>query len=167
MVLVAAIADTHLPRGARRLPAECVERLAAADLILHAGDLVSVEFFADLQALGPPVAAVSGNMDEPALKTSLPTERVVEVGGARIGMVHIGGPATGREERLARRFRGCGAIVYGHTHLPQVERRDGVWILNPGSPTERRRAPRHTMLELRLSAEEIVPVLVELRRDRP
>ena len=162
MALVAVIADTHLPRASRRLPAACIERLKAADLILHAGDLVSAEFLDDLQVLGPPVEAVWGNMDEPALKTSLPKERVVEVAGARIGMVHIGGPAAGREERLVRRFPGCEAVVYGHTHVPQVERRDDVWILNPGSPTERRRAPGHSMLELRVSAGEIVPTLVEL-----
>jgi putative phosphoesterase len=165
MTLVAVIADTHLPRGARRLPDDCVERLAPADLILHAGDLVSVGFLADLEALGPPVAAVSGNMDEPALKTSLPKERIVEVAGTRIGLVHVAGPAAAREERLVRRFPGCDAIVYGHTHLPQVERRNGVWILNPGSPTERRRAPQHTMLELSVSAGEIVPALVELPAD--
>ena len=78
-------------------------------------------------------------MDEPALKAVLPKERVVEAAGARIGMVHIPGPRAGREERLLERFPGCDAVVYGHTHVPQVERHGAVWILNPGSPTERRR----------------------------
>src|SRR5438270_521691 len=89
-------------------------------------------------------------MDEPALRESLPKERVVEVAGARIGVVHIPGPAAGREARLAARFPGCGAVVYGHTHIPQVARvgSAGVWILNPGSPTERRRGPVHSMLVL-------------------
>jgi len=159
---IAVVSDTHLPKGARVLPAECVELLRAADLILHAGDLVSVSFLEELRALGPPVEAVYGNVDEPVLRSLLPKERIVEIGTARIGMVHIPGPRAGREERLRARFSGCGAVVYGHTHLPQVERVDGVWILNPGSPTERRKAPARTMLELSVEAGEIAPVLVEL-----
>ena len=77
-------------------------------------------------------------------------------------MVHVPGPRAGREARLAARFPGCGAVVYGHTHLPQVERRDGVWILNPGSPTERRRGPFHSMLVLDVRAGRIRPELVRL-----
>ena len=92
MATVAAISDTHLPRGARRLPEDCLERLSAADLILHAGDLTSVAFFQELQNLGPPVEAVYGNVDEPALRELLPEERVVEVAGARIGLRHIPDP---------------------------------------------------------------------------
>ena len=161
-MLAAVISDTHLPRGARRLPEACRERLQAADLILHAGDLVAASFLAELRALGPPVQAVYGNMDEPAVKAALPKELVVEVGEARIGMVHIPGPAAGREARLVGRFPGCDAVVYGHTHVPQVERFEGVWILNPGSPTERRRAPTHTMLELRVTGRDVVPELLQL-----
>ena len=159
-MLVAAISDTHLPRGARRLPEVCLERLRGADLILHAGDFVAVSVLEELRALGPPVHAVYGNVDEPALRELLPRELVVEAAGARIGMVHVPGPRAAREERLRRRFPGCGAVVYGHTHLPQLERHDGVWILNPGSPTERRRAPGHTMLVLEIRAGEIRPELV-------
>lgn len=161
-MLVAAIADTHLPRGARTLPEECVRRLRAADLILHAGDVVSTGFLDELRALGPPVRAVFGNMDEPALKQALPKELVVEAGAARIGIVHIPGPAAGREGRLLGRFPGCDAVLYGHTHVPQVVRVEGVWILNPGSPTERRRAPAHTMLELRFEGGALTPQLVVL-----
>lgn len=89
MATVAVIADTHLPRGSRRLPEECLARLAAADLILHAGDFVSVAFLEELRGLGPPVRVVHGNMDEAALRETLPRERVVEVAGTRIGMVHV------------------------------------------------------------------------------
>jgi hypothetical protein len=159
-VLVAAISDTHMPRGARRLPEACVERLRAADLILHAGDLSTLEVLEELRALGPPVHAVYGNADGPAVRELLPKELVVEAGGIRIGMAHVPGPAAGHEERLVRRFPGCDAVVYGHTHLPEVERHDGVWILNPGSPTERRRAPAHTMLVLEIDAGDIRPELV-------
>ena len=161
-MLVAVIADTHLPRGARRLPEACLERLRAADLVLHAGDFVSVDFLAELESLGPPLVGVHGNMDEPAVMETLPRERVVEVDGAWIGMVHIPGPRYGREERLMARFPRCDAVVYGHTHVPQVDRVGDVWILNPGSPTERRRAPRHSMLMLRVFRGEIEPELIPI-----
>jgi uncharacterized protein len=161
---IAVISDTHLPRGTRALPADCIERLRAADLILHGGDIVGEAFLEELLALGPPVEAVYGNMDEPALKALLPKERIVEAGEARIGMVHIPGPRAGRQARLLARFPGCDAIVYGHTHVPEAERHNGVWILNPGSPTERRSAPVRTMLELVVTARNLAPTLVSLGR---
>jgi uncharacterized protein len=161
-VLVAVISDTHLPRGSRALPEECVRRCAAADLILHGGDHSSLASLEELRALGPPVQAVYGNADEQAVREQLPKELVVEAGGARIGIVHIPGPRVGREARLAARFPGCDAVVYGHTHVPQVERHDGVWILNPGSPTERRSSPGWSMLELRVRRGRIEPQLVQL-----
>jgi putative phosphoesterase len=159
---VALVSDTHLPRGARRLPEACVERLRAAELIVHCGDFWAVSVLRDLEALGPPVRAVHGNADEPALCELLPRELVVEVGDARIGLVHDPGPAAGREERLHRRFPGCAAVAFGHTHLPLVERYRDVWLLNPGSPTERRRGPFHSLLVLEIAAGEIRPELVRL-----
>jgi uncharacterized protein len=161
-VRVAAIADTHLPRGARRLPDACLELLAAADLILHAGDISTRAVLEELRGLGPPVHAVHGNADEPALRALLPKELVVEAGGARIGLLHIPGPAAGRAERLAARFPGCAAVVFGHTHLPVVERHDSTWLLNPGSPTERRRGPFHSLIRLEIDAGEVQPELVRL-----
>jgi putative phosphoesterase len=166
-VRIAALSDTHLPRGARRLPEACLERLRDADLILHGGDFSALSVLEELRALGPPVQAVYGNADEPALRELLPKELVVEAGGARIGMTHIPGPAAGREERLLRRFPGCGAVLFGHTHVPLVERHGGdeggaVWLLNPGSPTERRRAPFHSMLLLEIAGGEIRPELLRL-----
>ena len=137
--------------------------LRDADLILHAGDLSATFALEELRALGPPVQAVYGNADEPALRAALPEELVVDVEEARIGIVHIPGPAAGREERLLRRFPGCDAVVFGHTHLPVVERHGGVWLLNPGSPTERRRGPFRSFLLLRVTGRWIRPELVELR----
>jgi uncharacterized protein len=127
-----------------------VRELERADLILHAGDVVAASVLRELEAFAP-VEAVFGNMDEPALQAELPERRVVETEGVRIGLLHIPGARAGREERLASWFPGCDAVVYGHTHIPQVEQHRGVWILNPGSPTERRRAPQHSMLVLRVS----------------
>jgi uncharacterized protein len=161
-VLVAVVSDTHMPRGERRLPDACVERLRAADLILHAGDVVAEPVLEELAALGPSVHAVRGNMDDAALCALLPPTLVVDVGGLRIGMTHEAGPRAGREERLAARFPGCAAVVYGHTHEPQVARAGDVWILNPGSPTERRRAPAHTMLVLEVAESGLTPELLAL-----
>ena len=142
---IAVIADTHLPRGRRLLPDRCVERLRAADLILHAGDVVTSEVLADIEALGPPVAAVQGNMDTAELRNRLPAERVVEADGARIAMLHDAGPAVGRLTRMRGRFPDAHAVVFGHSHIPLHEELDGFQIFNPGSPTDRRRQPRHTM----------------------
>jgi predicted phosphodiesterase len=101
-------------------------------------------------------------MDEPALKTALPEQRTVPVEEVRIGLVHIAGPSAGREGRLVSWFPGCHAIVYGHTHVPQLERHRGVWIVNPGSPTERRRAPGHSMALLEVDAMRLEARLVPL-----
>jgi putative phosphoesterase len=136
--------------------------VSTADLVLHAGDFVSRDTHDELAKLGPPLQAVAGNMDEPQLKEALPKQRVVEIAGVRIGMVHDPGPRERREARLAARFEDCEAVVYGHTHLPQVERFQHLWVLNPGSPTERRNAPAHSMLVLTIQAGRITPELVRL-----
>ena len=159
-MLVVAIADTHLPRGSRRLSRQCVDHLRRADLILHAGDLTSAAFLDELRGFGAPVHAVCGNADEPALRAVLPEEAVIRAGRATIALVHDAGSRIRRERRLVERFGGCSAVVYGHTHLPQVDLVDGVWILNPGSPTERRRAPWRSLLLLDLQAHTIRPELV-------
>jgi uncharacterized protein len=159
---ISVIADTHMPRGRRALSVECLDRLRRAQLILHAGDVTGLSFLDWLQDVGPPVAAVFGNADDPEVRRELPHERVVEAAGMRIGMVHIPGPTVGRGERLIRRFPGCEAIVYGHTHALTVERVEGVWLLNPGSPTERRRSPTRTMLELVVRGSRLSPRLIDL-----
>lgn len=150
-----------MPRGSRRLPRECVRRLETADLILHAGDFVAASVLDELRRLAP-VEAVAGNMDAAELMDVLPERRVVEAGDVRIGMIHVPGPAMGRGQRLAAAFPGCDAVVYGHTHVPEVARVGPVWILNPGSPTERRSAPAHSMLMLDIDGRELRPELVTL-----
>ncbi len=134
-----------MPKGGRAIPEACLARLRSADAILHAGDFVATEVLDLLESLGPPVHAVHGNVDEPALRVRLPAVRLVEADGARIVMTHDGGPADGRLARLRARFPGVDAVVFGHSHLPLHEEDGGFHIFNPGSPTERRRAPRHTM----------------------
>jgi putative phosphoesterase len=119
--------------------------MGAADLILHGGDFTAPEVLDDLDALGPPVAAVHGNVDSPELRQRLPEARMVEVAGARIAMVHDAGPARGRLARMRLRFPDADALVFGHSHIPLHESADGFQIFNPGSPTDRRRQPRHSM----------------------
>jgi uncharacterized protein len=163
-MVIAVISDTHMPRGGRRLPEACVERIAAADLLLHAGDLMTVEVLRVLEAIGPPVAAVHGNMDTGELRRLLPAERLVEAGGAHIAMVHDAGPRNDRLERMRRRFGDrADAVIFGHSHLPLHERApDGFQIFNPGSPTERRRAPSHTMGMARVESGRVEFELIEL-----
>jgi putative phosphoesterase len=144
-VRLAIISDTHLPRGGRALPPACVEHLRAADLILHAGDFMELAVLEDLQALGPTVCAVRGNVDSAELQARLPLTRIVAAEGVKIAMVHDAGPSDRRLDRLRRRFPDANAVVFGHSHIPLLERDAGFTIFNPGSPTERRRAPRHTM----------------------
>ena len=161
-MLTAIISDTHMPRGARRLPDACVERLRAADLILHAGDVMTEEALADMEAIGPPLLAVHGNVDSAGLCTRLPAERIVEAERSRIAVVHDAGPARGRIERLRARFPTAHAAVFGHSHLPLHEEAGGFQMFNPGSPTERRRAPVRTMGMARIEGDRIAFELVEL-----
>lgn len=148
LVQLAIISDTHMPRGHRRLPDACRERLAAADAIIHAGDLCTLDVLAQLQSLGPPVTAVRGNVDDAATHAALPETARLRFGPATIAVVHDAGPRPGRASRLARRFPDADAVVFGHSHLPLIETDPAhpqLTIVNPGSPTERRRAPHHTM----------------------
>jgi hypothetical protein len=145
--MIAIISDTHMPKGGRRLPADCRERLAAAEAIVHAGDLCTLAVLDELRAIGPPVTAVHGNVDDAAVRMVLPAAATVSLGARTIAVVHDAGAAAGRLARMRRRFPGTDAVVFGHSHIPLIETAaDGAFaIVNPGSPTERRRAPTHTM----------------------
>jgi putative phosphoesterase len=155
-VRIAIISDTHMPKPGRVLPEACVARLREADLIVHAGDLMRREVLAELRGYGE-VVAVYGNVDEPELRDELPAQRVLELPGggepgsgggtARIAITHNGGPADGRLARAQQRFPDAHALIFGHSHIPlhETDPVTGFQLFNPGSPTERRRAPHHTM----------------------
>jgi putative phosphoesterase len=152
--VIAVIADTHLPRGTRRLPNRCVELIAAAEGVIHAGDVSTAVALAEIEAIGPPVHAVHGNVDEPSLQR-LPASLQIELAGCRIGVVHDAGPSRGRLRRLRCRFPEAAAVVFGHSHLPVHERTDGFQIFNPGSPTDRRRARRRSMGIMRTTGQRL------------
>jgi len=143
--LIAVIADTHMPKGSRRLPERCVELVAAAEAVIHAGDFLAASALEELQALCPVVHAVHGNVDEEELRRSLPAELEIELGSWTLAITHDAGHAQGRLTRLRLRFPNADAVVFGHSHLPLHEQEGGFQIFNPGSPTERRRAPRPSM----------------------
>lgn len=134
-----------MPRGDRRLPERCVDLIATADAVIHAGDFFARSALEDMEEICPTIHAVHGNVDEEPLRDLLPTEAEVEVGGRTVAIVHDAGPVKGRLARLRRRFPAADAVVFGHSHLPLHEEEDGFQIFNPGSPTERRRAPRPSM----------------------
>lgn len=139
--LAVVLADTHIPRRARALPKELVPYLREADLVLHAGDLLEASVLDELSAHAP-AYAVRGNVDLP--EVDLPETLEFDFGGARIAMIHDSGRKEGRRRRLHMRFPDARAVVFGHSHVPFLEDAGGLLLLNPGSPTDRRRQPRHT-----------------------
>ncbi len=145
LMRVVVIADTHIKRGSsRRLSAPAQDMLQSADRILHAGDIVVPEVLDEL-GMHAPVDAVLGNNDH-ELADRLPETREVVIGGLRVAMIHDSGPKRGRAARLRRRFPSADVVVFGHSHEPVNEPGvEGQWLLNPGSPTERRRQPHHTV----------------------
>ncbi|MEO5680591.1 MAG: metallophosphoesterase family protein [Acidimicrobiales bacterium] len=147
------LSDTHIRRGGRRaLPAAAADHLRQADVILHAGDVLEQWLLDDLAELAP-VHAVRGNND---VGLELPERLEVELAGVQVGMVHDSGARTGREARLSRWFPACALVVFGHSHIP-IDARGlhGQRLLNPGSPTDRRTQPHHTLALLEVDDARI------------
>ena len=146
------VADTHVPRRAKDLPTEVWRQVDDADLVLHAGDWVDVSLLDALEARAARVVGCWGNNDGPDLRARLPEVARVEVDGVRIGVVHETGQATGREARCAAAYPDLDVLVFGHSHIPwdttALRAADGgaLRLLNPGSPTDRRRQPACTYL---------------------
>lgn len=153
------ISDTHLPVRARDLPEPLWSAIDAADVVVHAGDWVSAESLDALQARAARLIGVYGNNDGPALRARLPEVARVELAGLPIAVVHETGPAAGRERRCDARFPDCGVLVFGHSHIPwdSVTPR-GLRLLNPGSPTDRRRQPYATYLTAGVEAGRLSDV---------
>ncbi|HEX2222388.1 MAG TPA: metallophosphoesterase family protein [Candidatus Limnocylindria bacterium] len=157
---IGVVSDTHLPRFGRALPAALVRGVRAEriGLILHCGDLTA-PFVVDLLEELAPVEAVAGNNDSPELHARYGTRRILEVEDVRIGITH-GHLGRGRSTpaRVAAAFAPgeVAVVLYGHSHIPALAYRDGRWLMNPGSPTDRRREPRFSFGVLEVSAGRVV-----------
>ena len=164
MTRVVVLSDTHLRSGGRRrLPDGAYAVLEGADVILHAGDIVTADLLHELSGFAPTHAVLGNNDLDPAL-ADLPETRLEVIDGVRVAMVHDSGPRAGREARMRRRFPDAAVVVFGHSHIPWNQPgTDGQLLFNPGSPTERRAQPHHTLglLDLRsgeVTSSEIVVV---------
>lgn len=136
------MADTHVPKRARDLPEQLWRAVDEADVVVHAGDWVCVQLLDTLLARADRLVAVVGNNDGPSLSARLPDIATAELVGVRLAVVHETGPAGGREQRCATRFPDTDVLVFGHSHIPwDTVAATGLRLLNPGSPTDRRRQP--------------------------
>ena len=141
------LADTHIPKRARDLPPEVWEAVDKADVVLHAGDWVDERLLDELDARARRLVGVWGNNDHGALRTRLPEVARVEIEGVRLGVVHETGAAKGREERCSAQYADLDVLVFGHSHIPwDTTSATGLRLLNPGSPTDRRRQPYCTYM---------------------
>ncbi|MFI9761721.1 metallophosphoesterase family protein [Streptomyces sp. NPDC051963] len=141
------MSDTHLPKRAKALPARLIAELAHSDVVFHAGDWVDAATLDLLETHSRRLIGVYGNNDGPDLRARLPEVAYAELGGLRFGAVHETGPAQGREARCAARFPDLDVLVFGHSHIPwDTTAPSGLRLLNPGSPTDRRRQPHCTYM---------------------
>jgi putative phosphoesterase len=161
------MSDTHLPRRAKELPRELLDQVVRADVVVHAGDWVDTATLDLLEARSHRLIGVYGNNDGPELRSRLPEVAYAELGGLRFGVVHETGAAQGRERRCAQRFPELDVLVFGHSHIPwDSTSADGrLRLLNPGSPTDRRRQPYCTFMTAAIEAGRLTAV--ELHRLPP
>ncbi|WP_030543420.1 metallophosphoesterase [Streptomyces albus] len=153
------MSDTHLPKRARELPPRLLELVPEADVVIHAGDWVDTATLDLLETRARRLIGVYGNNDGPELRARLPEVARAELGGLRFGVVHETGAARGREERCAREFPGLDVLVFGHSHIPwDTEAPGGPRLLNPGSPTDRRRQPHCTFMTAGISEGRLTGV---------
>ena len=155
-VRVLLLADTHVPKRARDLPEEVWRAVDEADVVVHAGDWVEPALLDELEARSRRLVAVYGNNDGPDLRNRLPEVARTRIGGLRFGVIHETGSAAGREARCDERFDDLDVLVFGHSHIPwDTSTPRGLRLLNPGSPTDRRRQPFCTYMTLAVQGDEI------------
>jgi putative phosphoesterase len=141
------ISDTHVPKRAKELPARLWQEIDEADVVVHAGDWVEVSLLDAIESRARRLIGVAGNNDGPELWARLPEVVTAELAGVRFAVVHETGAAGGREARCAAKFPDADVLVFGHSHIPWDTVADtGLRLLNPGSPTDRRRQPHHTYM---------------------
>ncbi|MFF8190855.1 metallophosphoesterase family protein [Streptomyces bobili] len=155
------MSDTHLPKRAKALPAPLLDALPGADVVVHAGDWIDTDTLDLLESRSRRLIGVYGNNDGPDLRARLPETAYADLGGLRFGVVHETGPAQGREARCAARFPDLDVLVFGHSHIPwDTTAPGGPRLLNPGSPTDRRRQPHCTYLTAVAEAGRLTDVVL-------
>ena len=161
------ISDTHVPNRARDLPAQVWTAVENADVVFHAGDWVTADLLDECNRRSRRLVGVYGNNDGPELRRRLPATADVTLEGVRFAMVHETGPAKGRGERLDALYPEADVLVFGHSHIPwDTTTQRGLRLLNPGSPTDRRRQPVCTYMEAVVEDGLVRRVeLVEVRKD--
>jgi putative phosphoesterase len=157
-VRLVLMADTHVPKRARDLPERVWRAVDEADVVVHAGDWVDVSLLDRLERRAARLIGVFGNNDGPALRARLPEVARVDLAGVRLAVVHETGAAAGREARCARRFPDVDVLVFGHSHIPWDTTTAGLRLLNPGSPTDRRRQPYATFMTAAIDGGRLVEV---------
>jgi putative phosphoesterase len=146
------MADTHVPKRARDLPEQLWRAVDEADIVVHAGDWVCVELLDALLVRVDRLIGVVGNNDGPSLSARLPEVATAQLDGVRLAVVHDTGPSSGREARCAARFPDTDVLVFGHSHIPwDTVAPTGLRLLNPGSPTDRRRQPTCSWMTAEIS----------------
>ena len=141
------MSDTHVPKRARDLPPELWAQVDTADVVFHAGDWVDVPLLDALERRSKRLIPVYGNNDGPALRARMPEIARVQLDGVRFAVIHETGDAKGREARCAAKFPDVDVLVFGHSHIPwDTTAPGGLRLLNPGSPTDRRRQPHGTYM---------------------
>lgn len=160
------LADTHVPLRARDLPAQVWDEVAEADVVVHAGDWVAPELLDELTTKAARLVACWGNNDGPVLRSRLPERADVTLGGLHVTVVHETGPAAGREARMSRRYPDSDVLVFGHSHIPwDTTTKTGLRLLNPGSPTDRRRQPTCTYMTATIADSALTNVVLhEIKR---
>ena len=144
---IVLLSDTHIPHRARDLPAPLWDQVEAADVVIHAGDWVHVDLLDELDERSERLVACWGNNDGPALRARLPERADIALGGVRFTVVHETGQSKDRNVRMARAYPDTDVLVFGHSHIPwDTTAATGLRLLNPGSPTDRRRQPFHTYM---------------------
>lgn len=155
------LADTHVPGRARDLPTRVWDEVAQADVVLHAGDWVEPELLDELTARAARLVACWGNNDGPVLRSRLPERADVVLDGLRFTVVHETGPSGGRESRMSRQYPDTDVLVFGHSHIPwDTTTSTGLRLLNPGSPTDRRRQPFCTYMTARVDDGALTDVVL-------
>ncbi len=148
---IGVISDTHIPHF-KKLPDAIWELFANVELIIHAGDLSILSVIEELETIAP-VVAVQGNVERDEVIRALPIKREIVVGHCRIGVVHILGDSHAREKIARQEFPHARVVVYGHSHIPCNEDRNGQLLFNPGSATDRRRQERCSIGQLHVDDE--------------